>query len=216
MSERFEGGCCCKAVRYRLTSAPMFVHCCHCLNCQSQTGSAFVINAIIETERIETEAREKREEEARIARERQARAEELNNMGRDAFGNQGVGETEGSEGITQGSGNQGDPNGSPDAENYGTGGGLGVNFGGLGKGRGKLSLPLPDMAGCDITQKIEVKVEIQVDRDGRVVGASVLTATYQNKCIWDMVVEAAKKSRFTADQSTTLRETGWIRYIIEP
>jgi hypothetical protein len=31
----------------------MFVHCCHCLNCQSQTGSAFVINAIIETERIE-------------------------------------------------------------------------------------------------------------------------------------------------------------------
>ena len=31
----------------------MFVHCCHCLNCQSQTGSAFVINAIIETKRIE-------------------------------------------------------------------------------------------------------------------------------------------------------------------
>jgi hypothetical protein len=31
----------------------MFVHCCHCLNCQSQTGSAFVINALIETDRIE-------------------------------------------------------------------------------------------------------------------------------------------------------------------
>lgn len=53
MSERLEGGCFCKSVRYRLTSAPMFVHCCHCLNCQSQTGSAFVINALIETERIE-------------------------------------------------------------------------------------------------------------------------------------------------------------------
>ena len=53
MGERFEGGCFCKSVRYRLTSAPMFVHCCHCLNCQSQTGSAFVINAIIETDRIE-------------------------------------------------------------------------------------------------------------------------------------------------------------------
>ena len=53
MSEVFEGGCFCKSVRYRLNSAPMFVHCCHCLNCQSQTGSAFVINAIIETERIE-------------------------------------------------------------------------------------------------------------------------------------------------------------------
>jgi len=53
MSESFEGGCFCRSVRYRLTSEPMFVHCCHCLNCQSQTGSAFVINAIIETDRIE-------------------------------------------------------------------------------------------------------------------------------------------------------------------
>ncbi len=31
----------------------MIVHCCHCLNCQSQTGSAFVINALIETDRIQ-------------------------------------------------------------------------------------------------------------------------------------------------------------------
>ena len=48
-----EGGCSCGAVRYRLTSEPLFVHCCHCLNCQRQTGSAFVINALIETDRIE-------------------------------------------------------------------------------------------------------------------------------------------------------------------
>jgi len=53
MSKSFEGGCFCKSVRYRLTSAPMFVHCCHCRNCQCQTGSAFVINALIETKRIE-------------------------------------------------------------------------------------------------------------------------------------------------------------------
>lgn len=30
----------------------MRVHCCHCTNCQKQTGSAFVINAIIETAAI--------------------------------------------------------------------------------------------------------------------------------------------------------------------
>ena len=48
-----EGGCACGAVRYRLTSEPMFVHCCHCLNCQRQTGSAFVINALIEADRVE-------------------------------------------------------------------------------------------------------------------------------------------------------------------
>ncbi len=47
-----EGGCACGAVRYRLGSEPMFVHCCHCRDCQRQTGSAFVLNALIETDRI--------------------------------------------------------------------------------------------------------------------------------------------------------------------
>jgi hypothetical protein len=53
MTGRLEGGCACGSVRYALTSAPMFVHCCHCRDCQRQTGSAFVINALIETDRIE-------------------------------------------------------------------------------------------------------------------------------------------------------------------
>jgi hypothetical protein len=50
---RSEGGCACGEVRYRLMSEPMFVHCCHCRNCQRQTGSAFVINLLIEAERVE-------------------------------------------------------------------------------------------------------------------------------------------------------------------
>lgn len=53
MSVQREGGCSCGAVRYRLTSEPLFVHCCHCLNCQRQTGSAFVINVLIEADRVE-------------------------------------------------------------------------------------------------------------------------------------------------------------------
>jgi hypothetical protein len=53
MTVKLEGGCACQSVRYRLASAPMFVHCCHCRDCQRQTGSAFVLNAIIETDRIE-------------------------------------------------------------------------------------------------------------------------------------------------------------------
>lgn len=48
----FQGGCTCRQVRYQLTSAPMFVHCCHCTWCQRETGSAFVLNALIETERV--------------------------------------------------------------------------------------------------------------------------------------------------------------------
>jgi hypothetical protein len=53
MSVQREGGCSCGAVRYRLLSDPLFTNCCHCLNCQRQTGSAFVINLLIETDRVE-------------------------------------------------------------------------------------------------------------------------------------------------------------------
>jgi hypothetical protein len=53
MSGGREGGCACGAVRYRLASDPLVVHCCHCRNCQRQTGSAFVINLLIEADRVE-------------------------------------------------------------------------------------------------------------------------------------------------------------------
>ena len=53
MSVPREGGCACGAVRYRLTSDPLFTNCCHCLNCQRQTGTAFVINLLIEADRVE-------------------------------------------------------------------------------------------------------------------------------------------------------------------
>ena len=53
MPDTFEGGCACGEVRYRLASVPMFVNCCHCTECRRQTGSAFVINGVIETSRID-------------------------------------------------------------------------------------------------------------------------------------------------------------------
>jgi hypothetical protein len=52
MTEELEGGCACGAVRYRLRSAPMIVHCCHCRDCQRQTGGAFALNALIEADRV--------------------------------------------------------------------------------------------------------------------------------------------------------------------
>jgi hypothetical protein len=51
--ETFEGGCACREVRYRMKSRPLFVNCCHCTWCQRETGSAFVINAMIEADRVE-------------------------------------------------------------------------------------------------------------------------------------------------------------------
>ncbi|MDD2925601.1 GFA family protein [Rhodoferax sp.] len=47
-----EGGCDCKAVRYRMESAPLVVHCCHCRWCQRESGSAFALNAMIESDRV--------------------------------------------------------------------------------------------------------------------------------------------------------------------
>jgi hypothetical protein len=51
--EGLKGGCSCGGVRYRLRSPPMFVHCCHCRQCQRLTGSAFALNALIERDRVE-------------------------------------------------------------------------------------------------------------------------------------------------------------------
>ena len=48
----FDGGCTCRAVRYRLSSRPLFVHCCHCRWCQRETGASFALNAMIEADRV--------------------------------------------------------------------------------------------------------------------------------------------------------------------
>lgn len=50
---RMNGRCTCGAVRYRLTSKPLFTHCCHCRWCQRETGTAFALNAMIEADRVE-------------------------------------------------------------------------------------------------------------------------------------------------------------------
>ena len=50
--QTFTGGCTCRAVRYHLTSAPLFVHCCHCRWCQRETGASFALNAMIEADRV--------------------------------------------------------------------------------------------------------------------------------------------------------------------
>jgi hypothetical protein len=47
-----EGGFTCRAVRYRIETVPLFVHCCHCRWCQRESGAAFALNAMIESERV--------------------------------------------------------------------------------------------------------------------------------------------------------------------
>ncbi len=49
----FDGGCTCRHVRYRMTSEPLIVNCCHCRWCQRETGTAFALNAVIEADRVQ-------------------------------------------------------------------------------------------------------------------------------------------------------------------
>jgi len=44
--------CFCGAVQFSLTAKPMFIHACHCRDCQIQVGGPFAINGIIEAEHV--------------------------------------------------------------------------------------------------------------------------------------------------------------------
>jgi hypothetical protein len=48
-----DGGCVCRFIRYRMTTAPLFVHCCHCRWCQRESGASFALNAMIEADRVQ-------------------------------------------------------------------------------------------------------------------------------------------------------------------
>jgi hypothetical protein len=52
------GGCDCRRIRYRLETAPLFVHCCHCRWCQRESGASFALNAMIESDRVTIETGE--------------------------------------------------------------------------------------------------------------------------------------------------------------
>ncbi len=49
----YDGGCTCRFLRYRMTTKPLFVHCCHCRWCQRENGASFALNAMIESERVQ-------------------------------------------------------------------------------------------------------------------------------------------------------------------
>lgn len=52
MADTLEGRCSCGEVRYGMVGPPLIVHACHCSECQRLTGSAFALNALIESERV--------------------------------------------------------------------------------------------------------------------------------------------------------------------
>jgi hypothetical protein len=48
-----KGQCSCGEVQYEMSKKPLFVHACHCTNCQRQSGSAHALNAMIEADCVQ-------------------------------------------------------------------------------------------------------------------------------------------------------------------
>jgi hypothetical protein len=48
-----EGGCLCRAIRYRVTGSPLRVSACYCTFCQRRTGGALSVHAFFDEQNIE-------------------------------------------------------------------------------------------------------------------------------------------------------------------
>jgi TonB family protein len=118
----------------------------------------------------------------------------------------------GSEGITEGEGNQGSITGSPDSDNYADGlstGGGGINF--SLAGRNPVSLPKPEY-NAQVSGTIVVR--IRVNRDGKVTSAE---PGYKGTNILDETLleaarKAALKARFNAKADAAYTQAGTITY----
>jgi hypothetical protein len=51
-SEPHTGRCRCEHVRFQMDAEPMITHCCHCLQCQKSSSSAFCNYSMIETTHV--------------------------------------------------------------------------------------------------------------------------------------------------------------------
>lgn len=120
----------------------------------------------------------------------------------------------GSEGVSQGEGNQGSPTGSEDATNrsLGLSGGDGVRAD--LSGRNPVYLPTPEF---DIQKEGIVKVEIQVNRSGKVVSAvpGVKGSTTLDSYLLGVAKRAALSSRFDSKEDAQYIQTGTITYIFK-
>lgn len=171
----------------------------------------------------QAELERKRREEAERKRqeEEQRKIEEINSRAQGAFGQSGSGSGgQGSgEGKSQGAtfpgGNQGSPNGDPNAGNYGQGGsgsgnqGSGPSF--SLAGRSASNLPRPRYPGND---EGTVVVKITVDKFGKVTAAEpgARGTTIMNQQFWNEAKQAALKARFNADESAPAFQQGTITY----
>lgn len=176
----------------------------------------------LEKERIQREAEEaerirKTEEEARLkkeAEEREQRRIDIINRTRNALNNAGSTgtNTDASEGIAGGEGNQGVETGSVDSKIYGQGTGTGTEGVSFDlAGRQARSLPKPSY---DIQKEGIVVVEVTVDRNGNVTKATpgVRGSNTLEEYFLRVAREAAMAAKFDRKPDASVIQKGFITY----
>jgi len=137
----------------------------------------------------------------------------INSRVKNAFGG-GLtdnGSTSKGEGITFGTGNQGDPNGQPGVKRYGPGGGTGNGVSYNLSGRQARSLPKPAYPG---NEGGIVVVEVTVDKLGKVsaVRGGIFGSTSSDPDLLDAATKAARAAKFNVDDNAPAFQKGTITY----
>lgn len=128
-------------------------------------------------------------------------------------GNQDKNATNGNEGITGKPGDQGNPYGNPNSDNYngnsGNGNGEGISY--KLSGRSYKNLPKPNYNSME---QGKVVVKISVDRQGNVLKAEsgVKGTTTSSQTLWKLAKDAALKAKFDANANAPEEQIGTISY----
>jgi len=164
----------------------------------------------IEEKRLAQEEQIKKEETAKKIGAIDARAKNAFGGGKTENGSQSSGQ-----GVTYGPGNQGSPDGTPGANQYGSGGGSG-NGSGNGTsfslaGRSSLSLPKPSFPGNEAGI---VVVEVTVDKFGKVTKAmpGIKGSNTINSDLLEAARKAAMSASFNSDAKAPAFQKGTITY----
>jgi colicin import membrane protein len=159
------------------------------------------------------EKQQQEAEEARIEAENAKKIGVINSRAKNAFGGGKTdnGSSSTGQGNTYGSGNQGSPDGTPGANQYGIGGGSGKGISYSLAGRNARSLPKPSFPGNEAGI---VVVEVTVDKYGKVTKA--LPGIKGSNTVDTDLLEAAKKAAlaasFNTDQNAPAFQKGTITY----
>jgi len=173
---------------------------------------------LAEEERLQkAELVRQQKEEQRLLAEaaaEQRKIGEINSRAKNVFGGGGKGSPDSkstSQGITYGTGNQGVPQGSANAERYGPGGGIGDGVSFSLDGRTAQLLPKPDFIG---NEDGKVVVLVTVDKSGRVTKADpgVKGSNTTNPALLAAAKKAALEARFNVDGNASSFQRGTITY----